>query len=374
METWVYSLSGKHIIFNFVAKGWGYSLAYTTEDILPFRMEPNLERRNLAFGEIFRTRTDLDVRFAAAYAEGDKETEFKRILREQVTEQKKIPISVSRQFENISELNFFFKPALFENSRNEPVLISAYGFRENDIKFGKSVDGTEQAINIRTVARDRDLRDLSLTEHSVPVKPAGFDESGELISLKQIPIRTNYFYLIATVDNPVGKQKGFKDYTIKFPVYKDRQLHLSSVIFAKDISPVERQRKSSVVSPFVRHNLVIRMDPFTELRASQPVYLYFEIYDLQKNKDGKTEYGIEYTVTPVKKTGVLHFIAGLNPFKKSGGKISISYDQEGRENNDYFSVRLDLSQLVPGPYIMNVRVKDKTANVAKETKTDFVLQ
>ncbi|MCH8128098.1 GWxTD domain-containing protein [candidate division KSB1 bacterium] len=383
LETWVYRISGKQIVFNFVDKIWGYSLAYLAEDILPRSMERGSIRRRIAFSEIMRTRVDLDVRFAAAFSKvdggGDIKIEeieilFDGFLREQTIEQTKIPVSVSNQFDNISELHFSMKPALFMNSNNENTLALAYGFREEDVKLSKAGSESQQELIIHTVIRDPNLNDLSMKENSIPIEPAKFGEKGELIHQIQFTTVHNIFYILADVSNPSGKQKGFEDYSIKNPPYSDQHLQLSSVIFAQEINPVSALNQSEKSSFLIRNNLAIKINPFSELRTKEPVSIYFEIYNLQKNVSGNTQYEIEYKVDPVKKKGVMAFVSKLNPFGKGKGSISIAYNQQGRKIHEYFSIKLDFSQLSNGSYEMVVKVVDKISNDSKETKTSFTLK
>lgn len=383
LETWIYAIFGQQVIFNFVDKGWGYSIAYTVEDILPKRMETEPKRRLIAFSEILRARVDLDVRFATAYSKylatyegggaGESiETLLGDVLTQQNIEQAKIPIAVTELFEDISELKFFFQPALFENNLNEHTLVLAYGFREADIKNSKSDSEEQSQVELVTVLRAPNLSDIATYEEKIPIQKSTFDANGEFIHQQQIPVANNSFYILADVSNPGGNQKGLIDYSIRKPTISGKQLHLSSVIFAKEISPISETSKET--SLLIRNDLVIKMYPFTKLRKSDPIFLYFEIYGLRKNGSGKTYYDIEYSVEPIKSKNIVTFLSKLNPFKRDPGKISISYTQEGNNTNDYFSVQLDLGQLNSGNYTLIARVKDTISMETKETKISFVLK
>ena len=385
LETWIYSLTGDQIIFNFVDKGWGYSIAYLTEDILPRRMESEVDRRKIAITEILRTRIDLDVRFAAAYSKyigteqlgEDLPPDFfdhllGDVLSEQVIEQQKLPTTVTSQFEDIYELNFSFQPALFENNPYEHTLVMAYGLREDDVKYSKSDSGNQQEVEVVTLLRAPSLFDIASFEKNIPIKKESFDKNGEFIHQIKTPVAYNSFYILVDASNPKGSQKALKDYSIRRPTISSQQLHLSSVVFAKEISPFDEAIKDS--SLLIRNDLNIKMYPFTELRNSDPIHLYFEIYGLQKDNSKKTHYDIEYSVEPEQNKNLITYLSKLNPFKKDAGKISISYSQEGNKTNDYFSVQLNLSQLKSGNYNLVARVTDSISKETKESKIAFVLK
>ena len=373
LETWVYSFTGNQIVFNFVDKSWGYSLAYLAEDILPRWMEPESDRRNIAIREILRYRADLDIRFASPPSQGGGlEMAFNHILREQQIEQQKIPITVSKEFEDIYELNFSFQPALFENSPYEHTLVMAYGLREDDVNYSKSDLENQQEVEVVTLLRAPSLFDIASFEKNIPIKKESFDKNGEFIHQIKTPVAYNSFYILVDASNPKGSQKALKDYSIRRPTISSQQLHLSSVVFAKEISPFDEAIKDS--SLLIRNDLNIKMYPFTELRNSDPIHLYFEIYGLQKDNSKKTHYDIEYSVEPEQNKNLITYLSKLNPFKKDAGKISISYSQEGNKTNDYFSVQLNLSQLKSGNYNLVARVTDSISKETKESKIAFVLK
>ncbi|HDL19542.1 MAG TPA: GWxTD domain-containing protein [Bacteroidetes bacterium] len=391
-ETWTYLINGKQIVFDFVDKIYGYALMYNLDESLITSLNPAI--RFAALGTLLRQRQDLGLNYFNAYnyylelekgisgAGRDRQEKIKQGLRnlqrklneivtEQIKEHAELPVSISKQLEGIGELPFSVRAALFENGADEHILTLAYGFQKDGLKPAGSGKTGRGEIVIKTVLRDPGLRDFDIRDDKIPLRTASFDKRGELIRQIQIPVRRRYFYVLADVADSAEMRRGFKDFSVRNPVFGDKQLHLSSVIFARDVVPAASIDEAEKTAFLIRRDLAIQMNPFAELAAGEPVFLYFEIYGLRRNASGATKYDIEYTVNPVGKKGI---IARLNPFRKGRGKISISYTQEGREINDYFSIRLDLSKLTPGKYEMIVRVKDDNANNAKETRTSFVLK
>ncbi|HDL19326.1 MAG TPA: GWxTD domain-containing protein [Bacteroidetes bacterium] len=397
-ETWVYTINGKQITFDFVDKVYGYALMYQPDESLIRFSNPIVQFA--AVGTMLRKRQSISLTYFNAYnyyleleREQDNNSgtyESKLIAYKQMllhmnqhlnelaannaAEQAKLPTIVSKQFENISELSYSFKPALFEDAADSYTLAFVYGIRINDVKLSVSGSENRPEIQFGTIIRNPGLANMVTDRNKIPLQTTSFNGNSELIYQNRFSLPVKNFYILSDVNNPAGKQRGFKDYVIKIPRYSQEKLHLSSVIFAEDIVPSASVAKAKKAAFLIRNDLAVKMNPFSELAAGEPVFLYFEIYGLHRDPSGKTKYNIEYTVNPVGKKGFGKFLAGLNPFGKGRGKISISYTQEGQEINDYFSIRLDFGRLKPGKYEMIVRVKDDNANDAKETKTSFVLK
>jgi len=378
IETWSYQRSGRQVTYNFVDKIWGFSLVYSINDLLPAYLDTS--EREIILNDILRTRVDLDVGFASLYSQASAgmtlnefESSFNRVLSDQTFEHTQLPVTTSDEFSDVYELDFSFKPAIFENNSNEHTLALTYGLRQDDLRSPKSDANGQSELKFLSVVRNAGLVDIALSEQAIPFASAKFDEQGELVHQLQIPISENYFFVLADIANASGNQRGFADYTIRKPDFTDRQLHLSSVIFAKDIAAIGSAAQSDS-SVLIRNDLAIKINPFSELRATDPHYLYFEIYGLQMDITGRTSYDVEYTVEPIKKGGLLRLAGKLNPFKKGRGKISVSNSQSGDKSRDFVFTRLDFSELSKGEHNLTVRIKDKVANETREKKSLFILR
>jgi GWxTD domain-containing protein len=387
-ESWVYETGQKQIIFDFVDKGSGYDLSYRIDESIVFS---NPIVRFAAIGDILSKRTDISFKYAIAYnkflnlSQGENinyvevlrliEYDLKKLTQEQYENQANLPVSTSNIFEGVSFLDFNLQSAIFRNSATEHELALAYGFKKNKIKRFKKDNSSN--ISIRTVIRNPALVDISSREDNLSVEEQDFDEHNEFITTIQIPNEINRYYVLIDVNNPEKKQRGIKDISVKVPSFSDDEFQLSSVIFAKNIKPIAATSSSQnlkLTSSLVRNDLEIEMYPFSTLKRINPIFVYFEIYHLEKGLDGKTQYQVEYTVQPKKKKGILARVTSLNPFKQDKGSISVTDVRDGNDINPNFWVQLDLGQLKQGDYDLIVNVKDINTNMAKEGKLEFHLE
>jgi GWxTD domain-containing protein len=87
----------------------------------------------------------------------------------------------------------------------------------------------------------------------------------------------------------------------------------------------------------------------------KPLNIYFEIYNLKKNSDGKTLYSIEYTMNyRGEDVNIINSLLGKG--KKSS--ISVEYNMGGSKEFSAEHISFEINKLIPGKYSLEVTVKD----------------
>jgi GWxTD domain-containing protein len=129
----------------------------------------------------------------------------------------------------------------------------------------------------------------------------------------------------------------------------DGELAISDVLFAQRIAPAE----SSM--PFMRGALVVVPHPIRRYAAGSPVPVYFEVYNLGVNREGVTEYEVEYRVAPHpdRKQGL------LDRFRGTDAVVSSSFKASGYSATEPLHITINSENLKPGLYDFMVRVKDE---------------
>lgn len=102
----------------------------------------------------------------------------------------------------------------------------------------------------------------------------------------------------------------------------------------------------------VRGRWQIAAAPSRAFRSGEPVYVYFEIYNLTRDSFGNTRYEVAYEVRRGRKK--LKTLAR----KGSGEMVSVSYRQVGASPDESDYVELDLRRGRPGRYRVKMTVKD----------------
>ena len=108
-----------------------------------------------------------------------------------------------------------------------------------------------------------------------------------LVSRKVSVPQGRYHFSVEFMDQTsglIGMARDEKQY-----VYDDETFHLSDLLVGSDI-----QAKKAL--PESRDDLLITPNPVRTFSSSEPVFIYLELYDLQRDDFGSTQYEISYTI------------------------------------------------------------------------------
>ena len=169
------------------------------------------------------------------------------------------------------------------------------------------------------------------------------------------------YYLQLFETNFLG---GWK-YETRVPDYSAPQLLISDIQLARRIEPATQPGK------FVKNGLLVVPNPTRLFKLKDPVYIYFEIYNLTRDLRRTTSFIIEYKLTLLepKKRGLLSLFG-------SGGKSSIStqIEREGKGERSVEYLAIDVSELKAGEYNLEVKVTDQQANKTAIQSVGIALQ
>ncbi|MBC7188531.1 MAG: GWxTD domain-containing protein [Calditrichaeota bacterium] len=142
--------------------------------------------------------------------------------------------------------------------------------------------------------------------------------------------------------------------------YATPGLHVSDLLLATRITQATRP------SNFVWNDLEIVPNPTQTFLRQQPVYVYFELYGLHPDQNGRTEYVLEYRLDAVKggKKGVSTVFGLLG----SGEKPSLTIRAERSGTSEFTPeyVAIDVSNVSSGQYTLTVKVSDRHSGQAVE--------
>ena len=135
---------------------------------------------------------------------------------------------------------------------------------------------------------DRKSRTLTLPPQKPVSNTAAQHRNDHLLISRTVPVRQdNYYFSIELLDQTsglIGVARGEKSF-----VYNQESFHLSDLLVGSDI-----QAKKTL--PESRDDLLITPNPVRTFSPSEPVFIYLELYDLQRDAFGSTQYEISYTI------------------------------------------------------------------------------
>ena len=144
---------------------------------------------------------------------------------------------------------------------------------------------------------------------------------------------------------------GISSQKIGIRQFNTGQVEISDMILARRIDQPRRKLD------FERDDLVITPNIERRYFISQPVWLYFELYNLAKGIDGKSSYLINLSVTEKRGKGIWHSLKGTLGIG-STKQISTVYTGGSIKSNENRVLTIDVSQLDEGEYKIGLEIKD----------------
>ena len=160
----------------------------------------------------------------------------------------------------------------------------------------------------------------------------------------------------------------YRQPTLTLPDYNSDQLMVSDIQIAKRITEASEASDST----FVRGKWNILPWPPVAFLATEPLFVYFEIYNLTRDAFGATRYEIAYEVqTSADADGSIlsTILPGIR--KRTGETIQVRFEQTGTEPSVYDYVELDVAGAKPGSYTLLMNVKDLNSEQTTTRKSKF---
>ncbi|MCY4159470.1 MAG: hypothetical protein OXE92_09835 [Bacteroidetes bacterium] len=226
-------------------------------------------------------------------------------------------------------------------------------------------------------------RDKVLTEHSLDIDSVSanqvstFPDRDLWVDTQQLRVQPGAHELLIASKTVTGQTLAVLYREITVSNYNKTGLRLSSVLLAYS---VEQSQNDVSVSPkeIVRKDFSILPAPRNIYSTEWPVYLYFEIYGLTLNDQGRTNYDVEITLESKSKQktrrGVRRFVRRVFKGRASTGEsVTVSYKGDGIQSEESLYQILDVSKQKPGRYKLKVLVRDNETGQESGRSEDLLL-
>lgn len=158
---------------------------------------------------------------------------------------------------------------------------------------------------------------------------------------------------------------------VEVPDFSVPDFTLSDIMLAYGIEETAGETNTSN-GAIVRNGLSILPAPWSVFSSEQPIYLYFELYNLTPASDGRTDYEMEAILSPKDQSG------GLTKLFRSvfGGTegVSVRLPGSGTATEDGHYLILDATNQETGLYTLRLRVKDNVGGRTVERVQDLFLE
>ena len=161
--------------------------------------------------------------------------------------------------------------------------------------------------------------------------------------------------------------------SVSVPDFETGELAVSDLMLAYRIEESE-DGKPHTAAEFVRDGLTVHPAPWSVFSHEQPIYLFFEIYNLRQDEEGRTRYEVEAVLIPKDDSkGIGTLVKGIFGGGKKG--VSVSLPGEGTTPDEGQYLILDAANQVPNQlYTLRLKVRDLIAGKEVERTEDLFLE
>ena len=298
-------------------------------------------------------------------SQGRKLARFNQRLWEDVRPEAVITRAIAAQpdrYAPVNALEFHYAYADFRGTGERSRVEVYYGVPVLDAVDGKSEVAFERGIALFDSAWAPVYRKVA--PMPVQVDTIGIEAGTLAIDELALALRPGKYYLGLQIDHPASARSGgytqeliVEDYAV--PGLKISDIELAGRVQVDSLARVE----------------VVAL-PSRTYKAGQPIVIYYEVYDLHRDELGRTQYRVDYRITP--KQGKLSGVRVLRAIGRLLGieekaVVTISYHHAGNAADEYNYLEIDPGDSQPGACEIAVTVTDlNTGQRAEKTAMFFI--
>ena len=268
-------------------------------------------------------------------------------------------------------IDFTYDAATFRGEDGKTRVEIYYGVPINKIRFEREDEYYYGSLNTGVFLHDRNWNQVlaDIQDKDLQYEVAEIDTSSDKIVVDQFIYQVKpeiYNFGIEIKDWYSDNVGTFRD-TLFVEEYGYDSLQISDVQLAWNITITD------TTDLITRHNLEIEPNPRRSYWMNQPIYIYYEIYNLLLNDfPGNTDYTVEYNIEYIgeDKYSIVDYVRRLIVNEKQDLGVTTIFTSSGREKDESSFLRIDHTLTKEGPYQLTLKVTD---NIAKKTVEKSVM-
>lgn len=162
---------------------------------------------------------------------------------------------------------------------------------------------------------------------------------------------------------------GIYQFVISVRDYSADSLTVSDIEIAQYVDNTISKEK--FVKP--KSTLKVVPNPAAGILKTKPLTVYYEVYNLTLNDEGKSSYQISYSIKMAENSDFLGKIKGVFSGKKEASTSSIT-TKEGKSTTEREYIGFDISELPPGVATLEIKVKDLLSSRESSSTINLTIQ
>jgi len=364
-ESWVYTSIDQDLSFDFTERGGSYFIDDLRKAIVKLAQPGNI-------GAVFKERADLSMNYArAAYGDVERYFQERFIAEASAPPQKYIP-----EFPYKDNIDLSLSFAQFRDEAGKTRLEFYQGIYLDDKDFEKKDINYSALYDYEMVIMDSLLdREKTIEEkYEVGLAVLGLGKNTIYRKQKNVLLEKGLKNFGIRIENDKSNRGGVFKGFFRIKDFSGNGLMVSDIQFSDSIST------DTVITPGVpvKNDLAIVPYPYNIVIQNQPVYIYFEIYNLAYNNRNKTSYLVEYSVKQKGRAGniLIKGIKGLRDLiqDKEQDVVTTSFERTGESKDTFEYLLLDMRNLDPGIALLTVKIIDRVSGKAAVSEREFELR
>ena len=271
-------------------------------------------------------------------------------------------------------IDFIYDYATFRGDDGKTLLEVYYGVPINKLKFkedGEFYSGSyKTGIFLHDSGWNRKLEDIQVK--AMRFRTATTDITSDDIAVDRFVYQVDpglYNFAIEMQDLNSDNVGTYRD-DVTIEAYGSESLQMSDIQVAWNIAIVDAKEI------ITKDNLRISPNPRRVYGINQPVYIYYELYNLSlDDMSQKTDYTVYYSIRydGERQVSLTGYIRNLFVNENQEMGVTTEFKQSGALPDESQFLRIDQSLTEPGPYILTLKIKDNHSGITVEKSVQFHL-
>ncbi|KPK95927.1 hypothetical protein AMJ80_02870 [bacterium SM23_31] len=268
-------------------------------------------------------------------------------------------------------IDFPFDVATFRGEKGRTRMEVYYGVPFNKVRFEEEGEYYYGNYEVGLFLHDRNWKRAleDVQDKDLQFEVTAIDTSSDSFTVDQLinHVAPDSYYFAVEMRDLYSDNIGTYRDTLELKEYGYGSLKISDIQLASNIKMLDS------LGAVIRENLIIIPNPPRFYRANQPIYIYYEIYNLFMDAfPGNTDYTVEYSIQYIgeEKYSVVDYIRRLIVNEKQELGVTTIFTRHGIDRDECSFLCLDHNLTKPGPYQLTLKVTD---NIAQKTVEKSVL-
>ena len=235
---------------------------------------------------------------------------------------------------------------------------------------GIQLDKFVSKLTLHYKVFDMDYQEIESYDRTYPIQASVNQlESHSFIDEIRTDLESGKYVVAIEAVNNTKDKVGIYQFVINVRNYKTDTLVVSDVQLAQYVERTVSSDK--FLKPSSNYKVV--PNPAASQIKTKPLTLYYEIYNLTLDNDGKSKYEVSYTIRMSKEDkGIFSSIAGIFSSGKDPSTTSVTV-KEGRATTQRDYIAFDVSELPNGIATLEIKVKDLNSNRYSRSSIDLTI-